>query len=496
MWLKKTVSFCSANLVGQVVRIIQELVIRAVLAPHIMGLWDYVLVVRNFGTSLDLGTLTAMLRKLCLLHGAQNAKDIGAYRKTAFVLHLFQQALVGLGIVAYAFLVNRGTEYFWPMIAGAVILLLGGFGEVFKFFYQGAARYTQLSWRLLIFWPIYAALLIAGVCIGQVYGLIVAMICAMAIQAFILGFGAQGDTLGVEHKWDRGAAMSLLSVGVPFRIVDYPMTLHQMVDVLFVVNFLGIELLAIYSTAKMVLLQTRQLPTWISTVIVTRLTQETGANHKSRKELGDIVFSYLRLYYLAIVPMLICASSAGAAIVFAKFIPKYEDALGPMLVLLFVLYFAPYATLIRRFWLIDKRFGALLVSNVVALASVLVGLAILLVIRITTPTSVATVFLLSHVIYFMYLLWALGPELWSKKKLASVVLFVSVSIAVTFLALKTGGVFEWKDDIPGLAGIALACLKEVAVLFPLVLFGLLPEAVPVLRTRFGGNRNNIIGPSV
>jgi len=480
MWLKNTISFSSANLLGQFMRVIQELVTRQVLAPATMGLWNYILVVRNFGSSLDLGITAALLRKLALLHGAQKPKEIGTYRKTALILYLSQQALIGLAIVVYALFINRGTKFFWPTITGAVMLFLGGFGEILETFYIGAAKYSELSRRLLAYWPIYTILLVVGVYVAQIPGLVIGMFCALIIRAFILRFGTKVRFSPVEHRWTNSAAKSLLAVGVPFRLVDYPMALHQMLDVLFIVNFLGIEFLAIYSTAKVIFQQAGQLPAWFGSVIVIRLTQEVGANQKSRKELGNIVFSYLRFYYLVIVPTLICVVSGAAVIVFTELIPKYKDAMGPLLILLFILYFAPYATIIGRFWLIDKRFGALLLSNMVALISLVIGLIILLVIHVLTPVSVTIVFLLSHTIYFVFLLGSLGPELWDKGKLAAIVIFVIVSMGVTLLALKAGGLLAWKAFTPNFAAVASACLKEMAILTPMILYGLLPAVTPIL----------------
>ncbi len=485
--LKNILSFSSASAFGQVMRLIQEFVTRSLLPPEIMGLWNFVLVIKNLGASFDFGVTTAARRSIALFHGAGEREHIDVYARTSLVLQFTQQAIIAIGIVVYAYVFGEdgAFETFALYLAAAVLLVLGAFGEAFIPIYQSLERYTALSKRLVVYWAAYAVLLVGGAYMADVKGLIAGMILVLVLQALTMGTGLRGLLSSATARWNFQAAKDMLSVGIPIRAFDYPFTISLMLDVLFVTKFLTLEILAIYATAKMVMFQLVQVPAWTANVIVTRIIAEVGKNKKSRRDLGYDVYLYLRLYYLVLAPLLILVAEAATTFLVGNFLPKYRESLGILPIFLFAIYFLPQGTVIRNFWMVDKRYRAFLRSSLVALVAMTGGLGTLLLADIVSITNVAAVFLMSQVVYFAFLVSRIGPELWTTRQTVALVACIAGSVAVTLVALGSGGGLSRGATIPALSELILNTLLELAIVAPMVIGGLVLLRNSVMRLRLG-----------
>lgn len=473
MFLKNVLTYSGANAVGQLARLIQEFVVRVLLPPKVMGVWSFVIVVRNFGATFDLNVLAASSRKIALLYGAEDEARIYRYRSTAFFLHLAQKSLIALGVVVYAFVSydSHSTLETVGVLAAAAMVLLSALGEAFISFFQSAQRYTTLSKVLVVYWSVFSVLMVAGVYVAEVPGLIAAAVMALVFQAVLLRASMRTERLAMGWHWDWKSVKSLLGFAVPFKVVDYPMSLFSMLDVLFVTRYLGLEALAIYSTAKLMLMQAYQVPGWMTSVTITRITTLIGAQ-RSREELGKEMFRNLLVHYLIIIPTTICFMIVAARFIFPRFIPEYVDSIGLLATLLFSLYFVPNVTVIRNFWIIDKRFAALGVSNLVGLAAMGMGFWIGTSLWEMDLLIVARIFLISFIIYFCWLLFTLGNELWGLRKSIVLILYIIGSVSITLFALQMAGALGREVAVMSFGNAVYQIFICLVIILPIVAFGI------------------------
>lgn len=473
MLIKNILSFSSASAFGQLLRVVQEFAVRAMLPPDVMGIWNFIIVVRNLGASFDLGITTAARRAIGLFHGAGQSEKVRDYARMTVTLEAMQLGLIGLGIILYgaAFSGTQNGMGIGVYAAAAAILFAGALGNANTQIYQSLAKFTGLSKRLVFYWPIYALLLTGGAYVAGVQGMIISMIAALTFLGLLLHSGLYTQIHAKGRKWSSKAARELVSVGVPLRLVDYPIILFLMTDSLFVSRFFSLELLAIYATAKLVVTQLGQIPSWIGSVLITRILNETGAGEKSRRALGHEFFIYLRFYYLVAAPLMICGAELGVALIVGTFLPDYSGALGVLTVLLFTVYFTPNATVVRNFWSADKRYRPLFITNMVAMTSMAAGLMFLVVTQHYTLHAVAAVFLLSHIIYFVVLIAMIGPELWPVSEIAKLAASLAISICITLLALLAGGRLLQATAVSSLTELITIGGLELAIIAPVVIAG-------------------------
>ena len=114
MLLKNIISFSSGSAFGQLMRVVQEFVTRILLPPEIMGLWNFVMVIRQFSAVFDFGVTTAVRRNIALFHGAAKWAEIRAYARTSVFLQIIQQSVIAVGVIIYAliFAGDDGSERF------------------------------------------------------------------------------------------------------------------------------------------------------------------------------------------------------------------------------------------------------------------------------------------------------------------------------------------------------------------------------------------------
>lgn len=474
MFVRNVLSFGFANAFGQAMRLVQEFAVRALLPPEIMGLWNFVLVVRNFGMSLDLGISTAARRSIALFHGGRDAGHVATYTCMALYLQIIQQFVVAGGIIIYAIMIvgESQAERFPLYLSAAFLLLIAAPGSALLPVYQSTARYLELSKKLLIYWMIFAAALVLGAYVAEVPGLIVATAGAALFQAALLGIGLREQIHFSKISWNGAAAKDLVTVGVPFRVADYPLTLFQMLDILFVTSFGSIDMLAIYATARMVLTQLGQIPAWVANVIITRIFNQLGAGAKSRQSLGQEVYLYLRFYFLTVTPALTCGADIGMTLLTSSVLREYAEVLRALPVLLLALNFLPQATVIRNFWAADKRYARLLVSGLIGLFFLAAGLTWLKIYDHISLANVAVVYLSGNVAYFLVLCVWLGPELWRGSDFAFLMAALAISLLSSGLALEAGGGILRSGGSLALKEILGNAVAEIGIVLPSMIAGL------------------------
>jgi O-antigen/teichoic acid export membrane protein len=471
LFYKNVFSYSVASFYAQCVRFVQELVVRLMLTPEVLGLWSLVLVIQNFGTNCDIGVLTAAGRELPILYGAKQYTDAANYRTTVLYLQVIGKLLVAMGILIYAL-----CRYLFPfqmellvVIAAAAMVVLSSISDARVIFYQSAEAYVALSKKLIVYWTCYALMLIMGVYIAGVKGLIIAALLAMVLQVLILRNRA---TYQEKGTFTPGFIKPILKFALPFRMVDFPMSMALVVDGLFVAKFFSLTELAIYTTAKLIFNQAGQVPTWIGSVFIVRLTTLSGSGNKW-SELGEEMLRNLTAMNLIVLPIVIGAVSLISHWGIMLYLPQYDNVIILVPILLISLYFQPRVTVLRNYWIIEKKFGWLAVSNLIGISLMLVGFAVLCYIKWYSLIAVSLIFTAAFACYFVFVLTQLGLHLWGVKKLGLLMAEIVVAICMLLLALTVAGLFN-----PGAPAqidfsmVAMSILKFFIVMAPLVIYGI------------------------
>jgi O-antigen/teichoic acid export membrane protein len=469
VFVKNSIVYSSLNFVNQILMFVQSIILRWLLPPQLMGVWNYVGVIQSFASSFDLGTTTAVFRELPHMHGGQKAEEASRVVSTSFWTQVGQGLAISAIVIVYMLVYRSGDPYNYLFFVAAILLSLSAAKDILVTFFQSTNQYIPLSRLLLINGAVYFSLLPIGAYWGGVNGLMIAAIIANIIVLAVLYLGSQSRGVRIELRWESSIFRRHLSVGLPMRIVDYPFSISTMLDVLAVTRYGSIEALAIYSTAKAIAYSALEVPSRIGTVMITRIN-ERAFTPEGRSAVAGDVRQFLLVEYLLLFPLLICAVYNALSTLVIVVIPKYSQAIPILQVLLLILYFVPQTSLVRNYWILDKRFVHLGVSNLVALAGMGLFIGIAVLIFKADPVYLAWAVVGGYVTQYVFIMYSVGSSLWGVRLASSTILIALASACYVVVVLRIFGIMpEMSGNRQYATFVYGATMSFVCMLPPIVL---------------------------
>src|SRR5581483_4632658 len=205
MFLKNAAWNAVGNFVRQGTLAVQELGVRLLLPPVMVGVWELANLIRRVGNIWDLGFLGAAQRDLPAFRGLGQHDDEHAYRSTTFVAQVAAKIVVVLAVAVWAGL--RWAQYDQrqrlAIAAASVMLILTAVIETLTVFYQTAEDYAPLSRITMIAGIASAAATLLGTWLWDVVGLLAGSVLGLAIYAGLLSAWLRSSGLSVDWSIRR-----------------------------------------------------------------------------------------------------------------------------------------------------------------------------------------------------------------------------------------------------------------------------------------------------
>src|SRR5207244_7306320 len=115
--------------------------------------------------------------------------------------------------------------------------------------------------------------------------------------------------------------------------------------------------------------QVVNIPASIGNVLIMRLFHLSGGD-VSRRQLGGELRTFLVAEYLVLNPLLACVAGVAFSFLTRQFIPDYAASIPVLTSLMCLIFFVPQSSLVRNFWMLDRRLGALAWSNILGLVAI------------------------------------------------------------------------------------------------------------------------------
>ena len=471
VFVRDASSYSGVSLFSQLSALLYNIVLRGILAPAVMGFYDFVAVVQNVASNFDPGISAAAAIQLPGLKGAGKDEQSTIVRSTALWGEIAQGFLMAAGIGIYVLVGGVSGELAVAALVGAVIVVFFAAQDSLTTIHQGNQSFVALSGALLAAALLAALLLPGSALIGGLHGLFIGAIALAAARVLFLYIAARRAGIGFVRRFDWPSFRSLIGLGFPLRVVDFPQAIIGSLDLILVTSLLGIKALAIYSFARLVFLQGANLPSLIGTVFIMRAFRLSGAN-VSRAELAKDSREFLLLEYLVVMPLLICLVVQAFGFLTATVLSKYTDSVSVLSFLMFATFFVPQTTVIRNFWMLDRRFAALGVSNLFGLLTHGIGLGLAIWIQGLTVSSIALGTLIGWSGYYVWIIGTVGRELWGKRTAAGVGAHAALGAAVTgFVVWLVPAVAGGGGAVNALGATAGHVALSFLMLTPLVAYG-------------------------
>ncbi len=489
MLIRSLVSYGAAGLLVQGFNALRQLLLRLILVPAQLGVWNYSLMCSEVANTFELGLQAAAFRELPMRLGRGEGEALLAARATYFWSSLVWGLVLALGPLGFWLLFPSDQTPLRGAGLGAAscLVFLNTLVIAYSTIYQTGQAYRPLAVVQGVIAASSIVFMVGGAWLGGAPGLLTGGVAGFAFGVAVFAWRSRRDGLAPAALWRRPLLKGLLKVGLPLRLVDYPQNLMLLLDVIFVTRFLGVEALAIYVTAKTILVQLTELMGRGGIVVLTRFFAQ-AAEPAQRARAGHEIRMYLVLQHLMLFPLILPALYLTVGWLVRSIMPQYAPAVPVLMLVQMVIFFVPQTSLARNVWVLDKRMAALGLSNVLGLACVAAGLGLVRLSGSQDLRAVALAVLLGYAAYNFYVMIAAGRGLWGG---AGVVRALGASYGG---AAYTAGVVlavSWLGLEPpagwgGLGGLLLSLALVWLAVAPLAVAGLLTVGGPrVLFSRLG-----------
>lgn len=471
MFLKNVLAYLSSSLAGQILLGLQQFIIRYLIPPSLLAVWNYVGVIQGLTNTFDLGLDAALSREIPLISAENDVRKEQDIRSVAFWGKLIQLVMLSIGVFLY-FLWNY--KHIEPalrisFVVAIFVIITSGVIQTFISFFQSHYLYAilskiQLSFSVLsfVFLPISAYFFnINGFLVTTVilqFSLVIMYI--ILLRKHLLFFTSR-------PKKDLGKA--LLKVGIPLRLVNYPQGLLMAIDGILITSWLGLTPLVIYVTSKNIFKLLSEIPTRIGTVFITRCFK-IHSTHKNYVQIGQELYIFLILNYTLLTP-LICL---GAYIVFSyiliTFVPQYKDAVTLFSPLFLGLFFMPQTSILQNLLYIEKRMIHIGVSNLIMLAGFLASAIFFKYSNTLSLHHIAISLTISFFAYHCFILVSFGKTILGEKKALFILLLSIAGASLTYWSLSrisTETLFIKGNPILGLVSATIVAIPPILIILPI-----------------------------
>ncbi|KJR99414.1 MAG: hypothetical protein VR68_09275 [Peptococcaceae bacterium BRH_c4a] len=418
MFLKNALAFSGINLISQILLFIQGFILRRMLPPEIMGVWNLVGVVKSFATPFSIGILAGAVRELPILKGKGDYRGQENCRSVSLTYSLVEVTVVFAGILIYAlFKKNNVSETeFFAIVLAAALMYFTRLQESYNTFFQGAQLYIPLSRLLFINSLILAIALPIGAYLLGLWGVFLGAIFAEGIKAAWMTFSARRFDIRTKFMWDANVFKRLASYSIFCKIADYPISLFLMLDMFWVTKFMDIKSLGIYMMARSFFVQGADISIRFGTVLMTRTFEQYGKG-EDREKIALDIYNFIQFQLLVAIPLINWGIITAAPLLIRQVIPLYAGGILPLAILLTANFFDLRNNNLFTIWVAEKRLGSYGVANILSLGMMVVLFIVMwFIMGIKTMAGVAFVVVAAYACNFTYIVFTLGKELLGRKR--------------------------------------------------------------------------------
>lgn len=271
----------SGTIVGQVLGVATSLLLRTLLGPTQIGMWQALKLLLSYAGFVNLGVTKAAAREITIARGSDRPHDAYPSRDLAFSFSMATTVFYAVAILCAAgFLWIRETEAShsgWVFGLGVMaVVCLAQRYLTFQLVLLRAERLFATATRLAILESA-LTLIVCGAATWAfgLYGLIAGCLCVSVVVAWV---ARRSMIERPKWAWGLRAIVPLIAVGFPIVLTGLVMTLFQSVDKLMLLAFLpdGAYQLGLYSTALLVTTQLAGVSNILATTMAPRYGEALG----------------------------------------------------------------------------------------------------------------------------------------------------------------------------------------------------------------------------
>ena len=439
MILKNIKSVFLSNIVIQIVGFISGFILKRLIAPSLMGIWNLVNLMTSYIQMFSLGTAGGLQREMPYYLGSGNLEMEKKLRETHLAV-----VYIEVGLSTFLFLLfflikgNFWLENFWFLYLLAPFYAL--FNRAYSFImncFQARQQFVELSKINVCVSFVNVGLTVLGAWFFGLPGLFVGFTLLYIYRIWLGIVVAKRFGLHFSARFHPEVFKELFKVGFPLQIGGYLWGIFVTIDSILVAKWLGVTQLAFYAMGVGYKNQLGEFPTQVNNIFFQRIMNKYG-KEKTLKSISKDVMAFFQGNLLVVVPFVCLAGVFVLPFLIRSFINNYSPAIPSIIILLFGMFFAPQADILMNLLTLKKSFKMLIFVSVLALGINVVSICLF---NAWEPgiTNVALGVLVGNAAFFVILLLIATPGVLSGVEKIRVILYQYLAFLFTvviFLVLE------------------------------------------------------------
>lgn len=476
-WRRVFADWCivgASTAVCHVIAAAVSLLLRWLLDPAQMGIWQTLKMLLNYGNYANLGISKGATREFTIALGRD--ADGSIFRQNAAAAHSFIAAAKrGLNL---AFTVNSISSLAYAAVLVGVGIYLGrsGGGELSASWTVGLcvagllavlSRYvtfhvtilrSSLDFNITARLSVLEGALTLAVCVtavwiwglwGLYFGTILVMLCSLA---YVLRYRA----VDLHWAWDAAEIRRLIVIGAPILLAGTVTTLFRSLDKLMILSYMSERefQLGCYSVALLVTSQLYGLGNMLSIVMGPRFSEKYG--HCGGRKLVAQMAARATELQAALMTLPAALAVVAAVPILGRMLPKYQAGL-PSLIWLVPGSLAMAVSLPAGQYLVAvNRQGRALVVVCIATAFGALGNHLTL----TAGLGLVGVAMATTAAYLIYFILLTAVSIWPELTAAARLRYAAMLFSTVLPAMATAFLLEFKH--PGIDGGCAVLLVKIS----------------------------------
>jgi len=364
MILKNIKAVFLSNIIIQALGVVASIVIKRLIEPSAMGVWNLVNIVTNYIQMFNLGTATAAQREMPYYLGRGDLEMEKKIRETYFSVIILEVVLASAVFLIYFFARFNflAVSYWFLYLLAPFYALMTRIYSSMMAAFQVRQQFVHLSKQNVVISIAGILLTILGGWCWGIIGLFIGFALLYAFRIYLSLALAKKIGLIFTIKFHPAIFKNLFKMGIAMEIASYLWGIFATIDSVMAAKWLGVTQLAFYSVGVNFSKQLSDFPTQINTIFYPRIMHKFGKENNIKSVSSD-VFAFFVGNLLVVVPFICLAGSFALPWMIRTMIRNYSDAITPTVILIFTIFFVPQMHILLGLFNLKKQLNRLIVFN-------------------------------------------------------------------------------------------------------------------------------------
>ena len=361
---KDTSIYTIANYISQGIGMLNSILLRNLLGPASMGIWNLIQVVLGYCGHAGFGTTKALARDYPFLVGKGDKNAASNLKDTTLTFSLIM-SFIPFGIIILYVLIkgeSLETPYRLGLIFISGFLFIQRFYDVIMTLLRSDKKFGVLS--VLIILNAFLTLFVTLILVSSlnIYGMYIGTFLVMTISIFYIFLKHPYD---INFRLDKTELYSQLKIGLPLVICSFLMEFLKGLDRLLIAKYIDFYNVGIYSIAIMVNTYIMSAPMMFAHVWYPNL-QEAYGKRQTNDGIKNFIHKPLKVFSV-FLPFVSCSAIICVPVLVKTFLPEYVNGLKVMNIYLIGSYFIILSQFCSNFLITINRYLLLIPALIISI---------------------------------------------------------------------------------------------------------------------------------